>query len=87
LAPERDQKARHPGVRVFSDKSLHAIAAARPLTEESVIMKITGHHTRGVFEPYNITDQSDTLEAGRLAEEFLDQAHAQNSSQNRWRPN
>jgi hypothetical protein len=27
-----------------------------------------------VFERYNITDQSDTLEAGRLAEEFLSRA-------------
>ena len=56
-----------------------------------MIMKITGHRTRGVFERYNITDQSDTLEAGKMAEEFLNQAHAQNSSQNssqnRRRPN
>jgi integrase len=48
---------------------------------ESVIMKITGHRTRGIFERYNITDQSDTLEAGQIAEEFLTRAHAQNSSQ------
>ncbi len=58
---------------------------------ESVIMKITGRRTRGVFERYNITDQSDTLEAGRLAEEFLSRAHDQNSSQtasqNKGRPN
>ena len=38
-------------------------------------MKITGHRTRGVFERYNITDQSDTQEAGRLAEEFLAREH------------
>ena len=49
---------------------------------ESVIMKITGHRTRGVFERYNITDQSDTREAGKLAEEFLNREHGQNSSQN-----
>jgi len=58
---------------------------------ESVIMKITGHRTRGVFERYNITDQTDTLEAGKMAEEFLSQAHAptpsQIASQNRKRPN
>jgi uncharacterized protein YbjT (DUF2867 family) len=48
---------------------------------ESVIMKITGHRTRGVFERYNITDQSDTVEAGKLAEEFLSRAHAPESSQ------
>jgi hypothetical protein len=34
-------------------------------------MKITGHRTRSVFERYNITDQSDTQQAGRLAEDFL----------------
>jgi integrase len=38
---------------------------------ETVIMKITGHRTRSVFERYNITDQSDTEEAGKMAEEFL----------------
>jgi len=42
---------------------------------ESVIMKITGHRTRGVFERYNITDQSDTQQAGRMAEEFLAKQH------------
>jgi hypothetical protein len=54
-------------------------------------MKITGHRTRGVFDRYNITDQSDTLEAGKLAEEFLSRAHAEDSSQmtsqNKGRPN
>jgi integrase len=58
---------------------------------ESVIMKITGHRTRGVFERYNITDQSDTFEAGKMAEEFLNRAHAlessQISSQSKRRPN
>jgi integrase len=38
---------------------------------ETVIMKITGHWTRSVFERYNITDHTDTQEAGRNAEEFL----------------
>lgn len=58
---------------------------------ESVIMKITGHRTRGIFDRYNITDQSDTQEAGRLAEEFLAKQHdpnlAQITSQNRRKPN
>jgi hypothetical protein len=58
---------------------------------ESVIMKTTGHQTRGVFERYNITDHSDTLEARRVAEEFLSRAHgpesSQTSSQNNRRPN
>jgi integrase len=38
---------------------------------ETVIMKITGHRTRSVFERYNITDETDTHEAGRKAEVFL----------------
>jgi len=42
---------------------------------ESVIMKITGHRTRSVFERYNITDQTDTQEAVRMAEEFLAREH------------
>ena len=50
---------------------------------ETVIMKITGHRTRGVFERYNITDQSDTQEAGRMAEEFLAKEHQKDLSQNR----
>ncbi len=58
---------------------------------ETVIMKITGHRTRGVFERYNITDQSDTQEAGRMAEEFLAREHeqrlSQTLSQNLERPN
>jgi integrase len=49
---------------------------------ESVIMKITGHRTRGVFECYNITDQTDTQEAGRMAEEFLSKEHEKDMSQN-----
>ena len=58
---------------------------------ESVIMKITGHRTRGIFDRYNITDQTDTQEAGRLAEEFLAKEHAANlsqiTSQNKRKPN
>ena len=58
---------------------------------ESVIMKITGHRTREVFERYNITDQSDTQEAGRMAEEFLAKEHderlTQTTSQRRERIN
>jgi integrase len=58
---------------------------------ESVIMKITGHRTRGVFERYNITDQSDTQEAGRMAEHFLAREHAtglaQITSQTKRKPN
>jgi integrase len=42
---------------------------------ETVIMKITGHRTRSVFERYNITDHSDTQAAGRIAEAFLAREH------------
>jgi hypothetical protein len=38
-------------------------------------MKITGHRTRSVFERYNITDQSDTQQAWRMAEDFLAREH------------
>jgi hypothetical protein len=54
-------------------------------------MKITGHRTRAIFERYNITDQSDTQEAGRMAGEFLAREHnetlAQTTSQRRERIN
>lgn len=42
---------------------------------ESVIMKITGHRTRSVFERYNITDHADTQEAGVKAGKFLAKEH------------
>lgn len=75
------QAASVPGL-LFHDLRRTAVRNLRRAgVAESVIMKITGHRTRGVFERYNITDQSDTLEAGRLAEEFLSRAHDQNSSQ------
>ena len=57
---------------------------------ESVIMKITGHRTRTVFERYNIADQTDTQQAGRLAEVFLAREHeklAQTTSRKEERPN
>ena len=85
------QAAAVPGL-LFHDLRRTAVRNLRRAgVAESVIMKITGHRTRGVIERYNITDQSDTLEAGRLAEEFLSRAHDQNSSQtasqNKRRPN
>lgn len=48
---------------------------------ETVIMKITGHPISGVFERYNITDQTDIQEAGRLAEGFLAKEHGLNLAQ------
>jgi integrase len=49
---------------------------------ETVIMKITGHRKRSVFERYNITDHSDTLEAGRKAEEYLKRQHEDSGTNN-----
>jgi integrase len=64
--------------------------AVRNLRRAGVPESVTGHRTRTVFERYNITDQSDTQEAGRRAEEFLAKEHgnlAQITSQNKERPN
>ena len=75
------QAAGVPGL-LFHDLRRTAVRNLRRAgVAESVIMRITGHHTRGVFERYNITDQSDTIEAGKMAEEFLTRGHAQDSSQ------
>jgi integrase len=75
------QEAGVPGL-LFHDLRRTAIRNLRRAgVAESVIMKITGHRTRGVFERYNITDQSDTQEAGRIAEEFLAKEHAVNLAQ------
>ncbi|MBK5292817.1 MAG: tyrosine-type recombinase/integrase [Acidobacteriia bacterium] len=75
------QAAGVPGL-LFHDLRRTAVRNLRRAgVAESIIMKITGHRTRGVFERYNITDQSDTLEAGKMAEAFLTRAHTQNSSQ------
>ena len=38
---------------------------------ESVIMKITGHSTREMFDRYNTIDQEDTREAVGRLETFL----------------
>ena len=40
-------------------------------------MKITGHRTGSVFERSNITDHTDSLEAGRKAGKFLAKEHKQ----------
>ena len=56
---------RCPGL-LFNDLRRTAVRNLRRAgVAESVIIKITGHRTRGVFDRHNITDQSDTLEAGK----------------------
>ena len=65
------QRAGVPGL-LFHDLRRTAVRNLRRAgVAETVIMKITGHRTRSVFERYNITDHTDTLEAGRKAAEFL----------------
>jgi len=71
------QRAGVPGL-LFHDLRRTAVRNLRRAgVAESVIMKITGHRTRGIFERYNITDHSDTQAAGRLAEEFLAREHGE----------
>lgn len=57
---------------------------------ESLIMKITGHKTRSVFERYNIIDEDDIREAGYKVANFLTseesaQIRAQNQAQRKER--
>jgi len=87
----KGKRTKYSGL-IFHDLRRTAVRNLRRAgVAESVIMKITGHRTRGIFDRYNITDQSDTRGAGRLAEEFLAKEHdpnlAQNTSQNRRKTN
>lgn len=76
------EEAGVPGL-LFHDLRRTAVRNLRRAgVAESVIMKITGHRTRGVFERYNITDQTDIREAGRAAEAFLSHEHGTTTSQN-----
>ena len=42
---------------------------------ESVIMKITGHSTREMFDRYNTVDENDTRQAIDQFESFLSDVH------------
>lgn len=74
-------KAGVPGLLFHDLRRIAVRNLRRAGVAESIIMKITGHRTRGVFERYNITDQTDTQEAGRMAEAFLEKEHEQDWSQ------
>jgi hypothetical protein len=84
------QRAGVPGL-LFHDLRRSAVRNLRRAgVAETVIMKITGHRTRSVFERYNITDHTDTLEAGRKAAGFLakeQEVVAQITSRKPERPN
>ena len=43
---------------------------SRAKVPETIIMKITGHRTRAMFDRYNITSESDMAYAAELLEEF-----------------
>ena len=48
--------------------------ARRRGVEESVVMKITGHKTRQVFDRYNVVNESDIHSAARKVEEGREEA-------------
>jgi hypothetical protein len=75
------QAAGVPGL-LFHDLRRTAVRHLRRAgVAESMIMKITGHRTRRVFERYNITDQTDTIEAEKTAEEYLSREHSRSVAQ------
>ena len=43
---------------------------SRAKVPETIIMKITGHRTRAMFDRYNITSESDMAYAAELLAEF-----------------
>ena len=55
---------------IFHDLRRSGVRNPRRLgVQESVVMKISGHKTRSVFERYNIIDEADITEAARKLNE------------------
>ena len=77
------QRAGVPGLPFHNLRRTAVRNLRRAGVPETVIMKITGHRTRSVFERYNITDHSDTQEAGRKTQELLAREHEEDVAQQR----
>jgi integrase len=55
---------------IFHDLRRSGVRNLRRLgVQESIVMKISGHKTRSVFERYNIIDEADLTEAARKLNE------------------
>jgi len=57
--------------RWFHDLRRSFVTRARKLgVSDSVVMRMSGHRTRAVFDRYNVLDEKDLREAVRVLEKF-----------------